>query len=85
MTPSWLPALRFLGLGWVIVLSILIGLVGGLWLDRRLDTTPLFMILGLVLGVAAAARTTYRMIKEMRPNAGGSGPRTRSRSRQGRR
>jgi F0F1-type ATP synthase assembly protein I len=84
MTPSWIPALRFMGLGWLVVLSVLIGLLGGLWLDRRLETTPLFMLVGLALGLAAAARSTYRMIKEIRPASGSGGP-TRRRSRRGRR
>jgi F0F1-type ATP synthase assembly protein I len=69
MEPGWLSAFRFLGLGWIVVLSILIGLLGGLWLDRRVDTTPLFMILGLALGIAAAAIRVW-MIKGIRPVPG---------------
>jgi F0F1-type ATP synthase assembly protein I len=76
---GWLDALRFLGFGWLVVVAVLIGLFLGLWLDQRVHTTPLFTILGVILGVAAAARTTYRMIKEMRPTSQSSGQRARSR------
>ena len=76
---GWLEALRFLGLGWLVVGSILIGLFLGLWLDQRVHTAPLFTILGLVLGVAAAARSTYRMIKQIRPPSQSSGQRARPR------
>jgi F0F1-type ATP synthase assembly protein I len=68
-----------MGLGWVVVLSVLIGLGGGLWLDRRLETTPLFLLIGLALGLAAAARSTYRMIKDIRPTPRTGQPRKRAR------
>ncbi len=52
----WTPWLRWVGIGWYITASILVGLLGGLWLDRTLKLMefPLFMFLGLLLGLAAA-------------------------------
>ena len=70
---------RYLGLGLQFVVSILLFLYAGQWLDRRLGTTPLFMIIGLMLGIIAAARSTYRMIREARPAPGSGRPRTRAR------
>ena len=67
MQPGWSSAFRFLGLGGVVVFAIVLPLIGGLWLDRRLHTTPLFTLLGVALGLAAAARAIYEMMKAIRP------------------
>ena len=55
--------LEVLGLGWVVVLSLVGGIVGGIWLDGRLGTGPVLTIVGLVLGLAlafVAARSLVR-------------------------
>ncbi len=52
--PGWLLALRVTGLGWYIAFCIVLGIVGGLWLDKKADTSPLFMLLGTLLGVVVA-------------------------------
>lgn len=57
-----LGPLRLIGLGWYIVFCILLGLVGGLWLDGLLHVSPLFTLLGMLLGVVAAFRGVYKMI-----------------------
>jgi F0F1-type ATP synthase assembly protein I len=33
--------------------------LGGLWLDRIVGTTPLFVVIGAVFGFAGAAISTY--------------------------
>jgi hypothetical protein len=68
----WTPWLRWVGIGWYITASILVGLLGGLWLDRtlRLMEFPLFMFLGLLLGLAAAVRGVYRMLTLSPPDKG---------------
>ncbi|WP_408008632.1 AtpZ/AtpI family protein [Pseudalkalibacillus sp. A8] len=43
-----------------LVGSILIGIFGGMWLDRSLGTAPFLMIVGLFIGLAAGV---YGMIK----------------------
>ena len=58
------PVLRLLGIGWYFALSITLGVGGGVWLDRQLGITPLFTLLGLFLGMAAAFYGGYRMIVE---------------------
>ena len=55
-------ALRLMGLGWYIALSIVLGTGGGLWLDRRLGTIPLFTILGVIAGSGVAFYGVYKMI-----------------------
>ena len=58
----WAAALRFLGVGFYIAGSILLGIVAGLWLDSKLDTRPIMVILGLLLGLAVAFWGVYRML-----------------------
>lgn len=55
-------ALSLIGVGWYIGLSIIAGVLGDLWLDDKISTKPLFMILGLLLGVVIAVYGVYRMI-----------------------
>ena len=58
----WQAALRLVGVGWFIGISILLGVLGGLWLDSKLGTKPLFVIAGLVFGLVVAFYGVYRMI-----------------------
>lgn len=55
-------ALRLMGLGWYIAVSIILGLVGGVWLDSRLGTRVLFTILGIIAGSGVAFYGVYKMI-----------------------
>ena len=57
----WQAALRFIGVGWYVGLSILGGVLAGLWLDGKFNTKPLFVIIGLVLGIAVAVYSVYKM------------------------
>ncbi len=54
-------AARLLGLGWYVAACILLGVLGGVWLDGRLGVTPLFTLLGVGLGLITAALGAYRM------------------------
>ena len=54
--------LRLLGLGWYIAFCLVAGIVGGLWLDQQLGLKPLFLLLGLALGLIAAFYGTLRML-----------------------
>jgi ATP synthase protein I len=58
----WEVALRFIGVGWFIAISILLGVLGGLWLDGKLDTSPIMVIVGLILGLIVAFYGVYRML-----------------------
>jgi ATP synthase protein I len=46
-----------------LVGSILIGTFGGRWLDKQLGTEPIFLIIGLFLGLAAGI---YSMLVSIR-------------------
>lgn len=47
--------------GTELAVSILIGLLGGHWLDERLSTRPWLTLLGLLLGIAAGFKSLYRV------------------------
>jgi ATP synthase protein I len=53
---------QILGVGWYVALTILAGLMGGLWLDGKFNTLPLFTLVGLVAGITLAFYGMYRMI-----------------------
>ncbi len=46
-----------------LVGSILIGIFLGLWLDKEMDTAPLFLIIGLFLGLGIGI---YAMMRSVR-------------------
>ena len=58
----WRAALRLVGVGWYIGLCIFLGVWGGLWLDKQLNTTPFLVITGLIIGIALAIYGVYRML-----------------------
>jgi len=51
-------ALQF---GTTIAFSLVIFLWGGIWLDRRLGTSPLFLLIGLVLAFMAIGYSLYEL------------------------
>ena len=58
----WVAALRLTGVGFFIGGSIFLGVFAGLWLDNRLNTAPVFILIGLVLGIAVAGIGVYQML-----------------------
>ena len=54
-------AARLLGMGWYVAVSILGGVLGGRWLDERTGFAPLFMLIGLMLGLMIAFYGVFRM------------------------
>jgi len=58
----WGAALRLIGVGFYIGGSIVLGVVVGLWLDSRLNTEPILVIVGLILGIIVAFYGVYRML-----------------------
>src|SRR5665647_675459 len=57
------PAAQFMGLGLQFVLSLLLFLYLGQWVDGKLGTSPWFMILGVFTGATAAFYSMYRKLK----------------------
>ena len=55
-------AAKYGGLGIQFALAIILFLYAGRWLDRRLDTEPWFLILGVFTGAGAAFYSMYRTL-----------------------
>ena len=54
--------LRLVGIGWYVAICIGGGGIGGRYLDRWLDLSPLFTMLGVGVGIALAVAGMYRML-----------------------
>ncbi|HXY27805.1 MAG TPA: AtpZ/AtpI family protein [Acidimicrobiales bacterium] len=62
--PKPLPgAVAFFGMGLTAAVCVGIGVGLGLWLDSALGTGPIFLLVGLALGVATAAVSVVRQIR----------------------
>ena len=58
----WETAFQLVGMGWYVGICIFLGVVGGIWLDNKLNTKPVFVIAGLLLGIIVAFYGLYKMI-----------------------
>ena len=56
------PAVRLIGIGWYLAVCIVVGVVGGVFLDRALDTRPLLTMVGLTLGLIFAFWGAYSQL-----------------------
>jgi ATP synthase protein I len=56
------PAFRFIGAAFYIGVCIFLGVFGGVKLDEKLDTQPIFVLIGLVLGLVLAFWGFYQMV-----------------------
>lgn len=52
----------YLDLGLRFAVAVLISTGGGYWLDSKLNTIPLFLILGLFIGATSGFLTIYRAV-----------------------
>jgi F0F1-type ATP synthase assembly protein I len=59
--PNWALGLD---LGVRLGVSVAIGLGGGLLLDNWLNTTPIFTLIGMVLGIGAAMVTIWHVARD---------------------
>jgi len=51
-----------LNMSWTLLFSLVIPLLVGIWLDKRLGSSPLFVLIGAVLGIFAAAVGVAHMV-----------------------
>lgn len=54
-----------MNLSWTMLFSLLLPLLAGLWLDKKLGTSPLFLLVGVGLGTLAATVGVARMVLRM--------------------
>ena len=57
----WELAGRFIGVGFFIGGSMVLGILGGLWLDNKFDQS-FYWLIGLLLGIFVAVWGVYRML-----------------------
>jgi ATP synthase protein I len=53
----------FSEIGFIILVTTLAGALGGHWIDGQLHTSPLFIVVGLLAGLAIGAQAVYRLIQ----------------------
>lgn len=71
MDRSTLRALGMVsGLGFGIAIPLGLTFLGGLWLDERMGSKPLFMLLGIVLGFVIAGFTIAELLSFQRDGQG---------------
>ncbi len=58
---------RHAGVGAQFAATLVIMTLGGLWLDKRLGTVPLFLILGMLAGFLGA---TLALLRQVSPPGG---------------
>ena len=59
------PTARLIGIGWDFAVCIILGLVGGVLLNRVAGTEPLLTLIGLTLGLLLAFYGGYQMLMEV--------------------
>jgi F0F1-type ATP synthase assembly protein I len=52
----------FSEIGIVLLVTTLIGTLAGYWVDKQIGTIPVFVLVGLAVGLSLGARAAYRLI-----------------------
>lgn len=64
MQQSWKGVGKYGAIGLEFTLSVLLGMLGGYWLDSKLKTRGVLTVVGVVLGLVAGYRTLWRVLKQ---------------------
>jgi len=72
MGSAWKYVNTAMSFGITSAVATYVGYLGGSWVDSRLGTDPIFMFLGVILGIAASFRVLIRDVlgvsdKELKP------------------
>ncbi len=59
------PAMRLVGIGWIVVISIGLGLFAGIQLDKALDTGKAFTVAGIFVGLFLGLWSAWIQLKEV--------------------
>jgi F0F1-type ATP synthase assembly protein I len=49
-------------MGFALLVTTLIGALGGHWIDDQIGTSPVLFIIGFLVGAAAGARVMYQLM-----------------------
>ena len=53
----------FSEIGLIILVTTLGGSLVGYWIDKQLNSVPVFVVVGLLIGLTAGARAVYTLIQ----------------------
>jgi F0F1-type ATP synthase assembly protein I len=59
---TWAYFALFSEIGLVLLITTLAGVLVGYWIDQRLGSLPVFVVVGLFVGLAGGARAVYQLI-----------------------
>jgi F0F1-type ATP synthase assembly protein I len=59
---AWGYFALFSEIGLVLLVTILVGVLGGYWVDQQLRTLPIFILVGFLAGLGAGTRAIYQLI-----------------------
>jgi len=59
---TWKQVGPYMDLGLRLVISLLMGIFGGYWLDRKLHTLPLFLLIGFLFGAFSGFLSIYHTV-----------------------
>ena len=62
LPPAFDLALRW---GLTLAIAVLIGFFGGRWIDTRLNTTPLFLLIGVLWGIGGSFYYLFLQVKQL--------------------
>ena len=69
MQQHWKGVGAYATVGLELGLSILVGLYGGWWLDKKLGSGPWLTLVGLGFGIAAGFRALWRALQQANRDA----------------
>jgi ATP synthase protein I len=56
-------AARFASAGFELAMAIVVGYLGGRWLDEAFETEPILQYIGLLLGIVAGFRSLFSLAR----------------------
>ena len=59
---AWAYVALFSEIGVVLLMTVLAGVGAGYWVDTRLDSLPVFVLVGFALGLTVGARGVWVLI-----------------------
>lgn len=69
----WAKLGHWMNLIYTFPVAVLVGGVGGWWLDGKLGTSPLLVVLGFLAGLGAGFLLLYRTVKQVERDEGAKG------------
>jgi len=61
----------FSEIGFILLFTVLAGIVAGYWLDQHLGTTPIFVLIGFGIGFVSGSVGCWRMTMRFLKNLDG--------------